>query len=121
MIGGVQPKILVDLTSEGEFKIDEEFAKLFCEEVLVNWKLVRERDNLTKKSNDVIWLEFSDDRSFKAKHSDIKIGYSLLMSPFTAEFTWQTTSVTEIVEVTKEYTKFKTENSNYTLYKIDES
>ena len=120
MIGGVQPKILVDLTSEGEFKIDEGFAKLFCEEVLVNWKLVRERDNLTKKSHDVIWLEFSDDRSFKAKHTDIKVGYSLLMSPFTAEFTWQTTEIVDFHVRGDGGWYFKTKNSNYILYKHEQ-
>jgi len=83
-----------------------------------NWKLVRERDDLTLYSADVMWLEFNEDRTYKAKQEQIGIGCSLLMSPFTFQFTWQTTMVTEIVEVTKEYTKFKTKNSNYILYKI---
>ena len=82
------------------------------------WKLVRERDNLTKYSEEVLWVEWNDDRTFKAKHKFIGVGYSLLMSPFTHAFTWQTTAVTEITEPGDFHVKFKTLNSNYTLYKI---
>jgi hypothetical protein len=117
MIGGVQKKMLLTL-NDGKLTLDEIFKDLVGPNENTNWKLVRERDNLTKYSDGIIWMEWNEDRTFKAKHEHIGVGYSLLMSPFTAAFTWQTTSVTEIVEVTKEYTKFKTTNSNYTLYKI---
>ena len=40
------------------------------------------------------------------------------MSPFNQSFTWQTTTVTEIVEQRDDYIKFKTGNSNYELFKI---
>jgi hypothetical protein len=83
-----------------------------------NWKLVRERDGLTKQSVDVTWLEFKEDGFFKAKHDEPAIGRSLLMSPFNQFFTWQTTVITEIVEQREDYIKFKTENSNYELFKI---
>jgi hypothetical protein len=83
-----------------------------------NWKLVRERDGLTKQSEDIMWLEFGDDGFFKEKHTEPAIGRSLLMSPFSPFFTWQTTVVTEIVEQREDYIKFKTENSNYELFKI---
>jgi hypothetical protein len=83
-----------------------------------NWKLVRERDGLTKQSVDVTWLEFKEDGFFKAKHDEPAIGRSLLMSPFNQFFSWQTTVVTEIVEQREDYIKFKTENSNYELFKI---
>jgi hypothetical protein len=82
------------------------------------WKLVRERDNLTKYSEKIMWLEFNKDRTFKAKHEYIADGYSLLMSPFNDSFTWQTTEVIEITEDRDFHVKFKTKNSNYTLYKI---
>jgi len=117
MIGGTQPKILVDLTDEGDLVINAEFAKLFCNENEENWKLVRERDNLTKLSRAIIWIEFNDDGTFKDKHKDIGIGYSLLMSPFNNNFTWQTTAVTEITKADASHIKFKTGNSNYTIYK----
>jgi hypothetical protein len=83
-----------------------------------NWKLVRERDGLTKQSVDVTWLEFKEDGFFKAKHDKPAIGRSLLMSPFNQFFSWQTTVITEIVEQREDYIKFRTENSNYELFKI---
>lgn len=84
----------------------------------MNWKLVRERDGLTKESNDFIWIEWNRDGTFKEKFKEIAIDRSLLMSPFNRSFTWQTTNVTEIVEQRDDYIKFKTENSTYELFKI---
>ena len=81
----------------------------------VNWELVRERDGLTKRSADVIWIEWTDEGRFKAKHTEPAIGRSLLMSPFNDFFTWQTTAVTEIEIQRPDYVKFKTTNSNYIL------
>ena len=83
-----------------------------------NWKLVRERDGLTKQSLDVIWLEFNEDRTFKEKHDEPAVGLSLLMSPFNQFFTWQTTPITEIVEQKDDYIKFNTENSVYELWQL---
>ena len=83
-----------------------------------NWKLVRERDGLTKQSKDIKWLEFNEDGRFKSKHDEPAVGRSLLMSPFNNFFTWQTTSVTEIVEEREDYCKFRTQNSNYELFKL---
>ena len=83
-----------------------------------NWKLVRERDGLTKHSVDVMWLEWNEEGRFKDKHTEPAKGRSLLMSPFNDFFTWQTTVVTEIVEQREDYIKFKTGNSNYELFKL---
>lgn len=83
-----------------------------------NWKLVREQDDLTKHSVDVMWIEFNDEGRFKSKHDEPAIGRSLIMSPFNQFFTWQTTTITEIVEEQEDYIKFKTENSNYELFKV---
>jgi len=83
-----------------------------------NWKLVRERDGLTKHSVDVMWLEWNEEGRFRDKHTDPAEGRSLLMSPFNDFFTWQTTAVTEIVEQREDYIKFKTQNSNYELFKL---
>jgi hypothetical protein len=82
------------------------------------YRLVRERDGLTKQSEDVMWLEWNEEGRFKAKHTEPAVGRSLLMSPFNDFFTWQTTDVTEIVEQREDYIKFKTQNSNYELFKI---
>ena len=83
-----------------------------------NWKLVRERDELTKQSKGVKWLEFNEDGTFKEDFKEPKVGRNLLMSPFNHYFTWQTTTVTEIVEQRDDYIKFKTGNSNYELFKL---
>jgi hypothetical protein len=95
----------------------EDLAELFIQDP-PNYKLIRERDGLTKHSTAVMWLEFGDDGFFKEKHTEPAIGRSLLMSPFNQFFAWQTTVVTEIVEQREDYIKFKTQNSNYELFKI---
>jgi 3-phenylpropionate/cinnamic acid dioxygenase small subunit len=84
----------------------------------MNWKLVRERDGLTKQSEKVLWIEFDDSGRFRERYDEIGVGRSLLMSPFNDFFTWQTTTVTEIVEDRDDYIKFKTQNSNYELFKL---
>lgn len=85
---------------------------------LPKWRLVRERDGLQKQSEGIIWIEFNSDGRFKEKFDEIAVGRSLLMSPFSQFFTWQTTTVTEIVEQREDYIKFKTQNSNYELFKL---
>jgi uncharacterized protein with von Willebrand factor type A (vWA) domain len=84
-----------------------------------NWKLVRERDKLTKQSKEVMWIEFDDDGRFKEKYDEPKVGRSLIMSPFNQFFTWQTTVITEIMEEKENYIKFKTSNSVYELFKLN--
>ena len=80
--------------------------------------MVRERDKLVKESARVLWLEWNEDGTFKDKYDLPSIGRSLIMSPFNDYFTWQTTTITEIVEQRDNYIKFKTKNSNYELFKI---
>ena len=101
MIGGVQPKILLNLDTEEP-----------------KYRLIRERDKLVKESARVMWLEWNEDGTFKDKHDTPDISRSLIMSPFNDYFTWQTTLVTEIIEQRKDYIKFKTQNSNYELWKL---
>jgi hypothetical protein len=110
-----QDKIPMTLTEDNVLKIAIEQGVI---ENQYNWKLVRERDGLTKQSKEVMWIEFNDDGYFKSKHDEPAVGRSLMMSPFTFSFTWQTTSITEIVEEREDYIKFKTRNSNYELWKL---
>jgi hypothetical protein len=116
MITGVQPKVLLVQTEDGELLIDQMFEQIYGKELEPNYKLVRERDGLTKTSRAIKWLEFNEDGRYKADFEDIAIDRSLLMSPFGPSFTWQTTPVTEIVEQREDYIKFKTENSTYELF-----
>ena len=131
MIGGVQPKLIVGFDEEGNMTLDETQAELLgldnilqlaVEQGVIenefNWKLVRERDGLTKQSKGVKWVEWNEDRTFKEQFEEVAIGRSLLMSPFNQYFTWQTTLVTEIVEQRDDYIKFKTGNSTYELFKL---
>ena len=97
-----------------------ERPEIYISSPVYNWELVRERDNLTKKSEKITWIEFNENGTFKSKHDEPAIGRSLLMSPFNQFFTWQTTSITEIIENTADVIKFKTENSVYTLTKLND-
>ena len=99
-------------------KIKQTKIPLTIGDIEFNWKLVRERDGLAKQSNSIKWLEWNEDGTFKAKHDEPAIGRSLLMSPFNQSFTWQTTTITEIMEQRDDYIKFKTGNSTYELSKI---
>ena len=116
MIGGAQPKLLLKLHDSNELLLDETFEAIYGKESDHKYKLVRERDQLTKTSRDVKWLEFDENGRYKADHKDIAVGRSLIMSPFGPSFTWQTTTVTEIVEQREDYIKFNTENSSYELF-----
>ena len=73
---------------------------------------------LTRQSEKILWLEFNEDGTFKSKHDEPAVGRSLLMSPFSMFFAWQTTEITEILEQTEDYLKFKTLNSTYELWKL---
>ena len=110
-----QTKIPMELTEENILKVAIEQGVIENE---FNWKLVREHDGLTNQSKEVMWLEWNEEGRFKAKHDKPAIGYSLIMSPFNQFFTWQTTSITEIVEERDDYVKFHTRNSTYELFKI---
>ena len=114
-----QDKIPSTLDTSGNLHMDqlEDLAELLTQGK-PNWKLVRKGDGLTKHSVDVIWIEFNENGTFKAKYDEPAVGRSLIMSPFNQFFTWQTTSATEIVEEREDYIKFKTRNSNYELWKL---
>jgi hypothetical protein len=120
MITGVQPKLLVSFDENGNIQLDPLQAELLgLVENEFHWKLIRERDGLMKQSKEVMWIEWNDDRTFKSKHDKPAVDRSLIMSPFNDFFTWQTTIITEIVEQRDNYIKFKTQNSNYELIKLE--
>jgi len=118
MITGQQPKVLLTQDENGNLKLDENFKEMIYGDPKMNWKLVRERDGLTKQSNAIMWVEWTDEGRFKEKYDEPEVGRSLIMSPFNQYFTWQTTTITEIVEERDDYIKFKTKNSNYELWKL---
>jgi hypothetical protein len=118
MIAGAQPKVLLKLNDSNELLLDEMFESIYGKEEDHKYKLVRERDNLTKTSRDVKWLVFDENGKYKEDFENIAVNRSLLMSPFGPSFTWQTTLVTEIIEQREDYIKFNTENSVYELFKL---
>ena len=119
MITGVQPKSLLTQNEDGNLEISENQAELLgLIEKEFNWRLVREGDGLNKKSKAIMWLEWNQDDTFKLKHDEPAVGRSLIMSPFNHFFVWQTTTITELIEIKDDYIKFKTENSTYELFKL---
>ena len=121
MISPQPNKIPVTLDANGDMYMDQlgALAELITQGK-PNWKLVRSGDGLTKHSVDILWIEFNENGTFKAKHNDFAVGRSLIMSPFTEFFTWQTTPLTKIIATTADssYVKFETENSEYELSRI---
>ena len=111
-----QVKIPMLLTEDNILKIAVEQGVVENE---FNWKLVRERDGLTKQSKDIRWLEWNEQGRVKENHDKPAVGRSLLMSPFNDYFTWMTTDITEILEEQDNYVKFRTRNSNYELWKLE--
>ena len=118
MIGGVQTKILVTQDADGNLKMNDEMANTFFGDRGKNWKLVRERDGLTNYGSRIGWIEWNEDSHFKEKHDGPAIGRSLMLDPHRMSYTWLTTIVTEIIEESPDYIKFKTSNSIYELHKL---
>ena len=110
-----QTKIPMTLTEDNVLKIAVDQGVIENE---FNWKMIREHDGLTNQSKEVMWLEYNEEGRFKSRYDKPAVGRSLLMSPFSQFFTWQTTPITEIVEDQDDYIKFKTKNSNYELWKL---
>lgn len=86
---------------------------------MTHYKLIRKRDGLVKTAPKVGYLTFFEDGTFRKKHDTPKVGRSLLLSPFSRFFTWQTTPITEILEKKKNYLRFLTKNSEYELFKVE--
>ncbi len=62
------------------------------------------------------WIERNKDGKIISKHdSNPKIGFTLVMAPFTPSSTYITKPITEIIEKTDEFIHFKTEDNEYKL------
>ena len=122
MIPGERPKLILGIDEDGKFKIDRLQAELLgLIESEQRWILTKpDQPSFQKLSADIIWLEFNEDRTYKARHKKPAVGLSLLMSPFNQYFTWQTTPITHIKESKENHWLFDTENSTYLLRKIED-
>ena len=94
---------------------------LFCEDHggrrKFKYILFRENDGKTLRADKVGWMEWNDNGTGKELHDEPMVGRSLILNP-KIMYTWLTTVITEIVEQREDYIKFKTENSNYELFKL---
>ena len=120
MISGVQKKILLTQDENGNLKMDDEMGKLFMEDLFAQYpyKLVRERDGLTHYGREMGWIEWGYNGRFSELHKEPKISLSCILDPHRISFTWLTTSITEILENQDDYVKFRTQNSNYELWRL---
>lgn len=76
--------------------------------------LKRLDDGLTKTGSRVQYIEWGETTEDNTAHDDIKVGRSLILEP-RMQFTWLTTTITEIIEQRPGYIKFQTKNSTYEL------
>jgi hypothetical protein len=96
-----------------QVKIDLNLDELF------KYKLIRENDGLLNVGHQVGWIEWTEDGSFKKLHKKAAVGRSFILDPQAFQFTWMTTTITEILEEKENYIKFATKNSLYELWKND--
>jgi hypothetical protein len=91
---------------------------LYCEEHggrrIYKYTLIREHDGLTIGANKMGFIEWSSDGTGKQMYEDPAIDRSLMLEP-SISYKWMTTTITEIVEQSEGYIKFKTLNSTYEL------
>ena len=94
-----------------------------CDIINTNIMLVREHDGLTKRGDQVKFVEWSaDELGSKGKqlHDEPQVGFSVIIDPHYFSYTWLTTTITEIesdVEMgDHRCITFKTKNSSYKLY-----
>lgn len=88
-----------------------------CSKMNGVYTLIKPDSNFIKTSEDVMWVVYDEVGRFKETLDEIKVGSSLLMSPFNDSFTWLTTIVNDIVEENEFSVTFETNNSIYKLYK----
>lgn len=68
------------------------------------------------KSSKVDFITFDDEGKYQSHSTEPSIGSSLVLNGI-FNYSWQTTSITEILEQKDNYLKFKTKNSIYLLTK----
>ena len=115
-----QDKIYLTQDKNGNLKMDDEIGKLLFGDPNTNakYKLVRERDGLTKYGQKIGWVEWKPDGTFGKLHDKSVVGLSCILDPHRMSFTWLTTDITNILEEREDYIKFTTLNSVYELWKL---
>jgi hypothetical protein len=90
---------------------------LYCQDCGSKSKYVLQRinDGLVKVGYSVIWIEWTEEGTFLEKYNEIGIGRSLVLNFIVHDYTWMTTTVTQIDSVSENLIEFKTQNSSYKL------
>ena len=79
------------------------------------YALRKEEDGSIKYGDQAVWIEWNEDRTFKLSHHEPEVGRSLVLDGNRMNYTWLTTQVQEILEVSEVSIKFRTKNSTYEL------
>ena len=86
--------------------------------------LIRERDGKMIPGTQVEFVEWNESGKFKQLHDEPAVGFSCMIDPQYIAYGWLTTEITEITSDTTEDTvrciHFKTKNSNYKLYIVNQ-
>jgi hypothetical protein len=116
-----QDKVYLTQDENGNLHFDAgNLEKVLFHDPYANYpyKLVRERDGLTKYGREMGWVEWKPDGTFSKLHDKPTVGLSCILDPHRMSFTWLTTSITNILEEQEDYVKFTTLNSIYELWKL---
>ena len=98
----------IDFLAEQEKEMDKHKDRKYM--------LRKEEDGSIKYGDDALWIEWNEDRTFKLSHHEPEIGRSLILDGNRMNYTWLTTQVQEILEVSEDLIKFRTKNSTYELH-----
>jgi hypothetical protein len=109
-----------------EFTVEEsKFAKgeghldpQYCDKCIpYKYVIQRHHDGLTKRGNEVFWIEWKVDGYRNCRHNEPAIGRSLILNPNIegGDYTWMTTAITQIISMEPTNIVFQTMNSIYTL------
>jgi hypothetical protein len=88
---------------------------LYCDDCNFKYKLIRS-DGLQRKGTHLTFVEWNPNLTFKEGHDEPAIGRSVLLDGNRFNYTWLTTTIKEIVQMSENYIKFETENSTYELF-----
>lgn len=83
------------------------------------YQLTRINDGLVRKGHSVDFIEWNENGTFKARHSEPQVGFSCILDGGTPFYTWMTTVITEFEVNEENVIKFKTLNSNYELHELE--
>lgn len=82
------------------------------------YKITRLEDNKTWKSPEIHFIHFDSQGKFLKEESTPSINTSLLIGKLTVFYTWMTTEIKQIENLTENSYKLITKNSTYEIIKL---